>query len=46
MKHDLDKNWSLDNKIMIEIIFRKLFERPINIQVNNNYILMIEYEHD
>jgi len=44
MKHELGENWALYNKTMLETIFRELFERPLNIRIHNNTILMIEIQ--
>ncbi len=36
MKHDLGKNWSLYNKIILERIFDELFHKKINVKYNKN----------
>ncbi len=40
MKHELGENWALYNKTMLETIFKELFERPFDIRIHNNAILI------
>ncbi len=44
MKHDLGENWALYNKIMLETIFNELFNRPLNVRIHNNAMLMFEIQ--
>jgi len=44
MKHDLGENWALYNKTMLETIFKELFERPFDIRLHNNKILIFEIQ--
>ena len=44
MKHDLGENWALYNKTMLETIFKELFERPLNVRIHNNTMLMFEIQ--
>lgn len=36
MKHDLGKNWSLYNKIILELIFKELFHKDLQIRYDKN----------
>lgn len=36
MKHDLGKNWSLYNKTILELIFKELFHKNIQIKYDKN----------
>jgi hypothetical protein len=36
MKHDLGKNWSLYNKIILELIFEELFQKKIDVKYDKN----------
>ncbi len=36
MKHDLGKNWSLYNKVILERIFDELFHKKIDVKYNKN----------
>jgi hypothetical protein len=42
MKHNLGENWALYNKIMLETIFKELFEIPFSFQIYNGTILVFE----
>ncbi|HEY7570069.1 MAG TPA: hypothetical protein VH796_01750 [Nitrososphaeraceae archaeon] len=44
MKHELGENWALYNKTMLETIFKELFERPIDIRIHNDAILIFEIQ--
>lgn len=38
IKHDLGKNWSLYNKIILESIFSELFQRSIKVHITDSII--------
>jgi len=44
MKHELGENWSLYNKIILEAIFRELFQESFNIEIRNDTVLMLEVQ--
>ena len=44
MKHELGENWALWYKTTLETIFKELFERPFDIRIHNNAILIFEIQ--
>jgi hypothetical protein len=36
MKHELGKNWSLYNKIILELIFEELFQKKVDVKYDKN----------
>lgn len=40
IKHDLGDNWSLYHKTVLEIIFRNVLEKPVNIETNPRMITL------
>ena len=36
MKHDLGKNWSLYNKVILELIFEELFQKKVDVKYDKN----------
>lgn len=40
IKHDIGDNWSLYHKTVLEIIFRNVLEKPINIETNPRMITL------
>jgi hypothetical protein len=36
MKHELGKNWSLYNKTIMELIFKELFHKKIDVKYDKN----------
>lgn len=40
IKHDLGDNWSLYHKTVLEIIFRNVLEKPVNVETNPRMITL------
>lgn len=40
IKHDLGENWSLYHKTVLELIFRNVLEKPINVEINARMITL------
>ncbi len=38
LKHELGENWSLYHKIVLELMFNEVFEKPVDIDITNNTI--------
>ena len=38
LKHELRENWSLYHKIVLELMFNEVFEKPVDIDITNNTI--------
>jgi hypothetical protein len=38
MKHDLGENWSLYHKIVLELMFNEIFEKPIDVTTSNTTV--------
>ena len=38
MKHDIGRNWSIYHKIILELIFKEVFNRKIPVKADKNLI--------
>lgn len=38
LKHELGENWSLYHKIVLELMFNEVFEKPVDIDITNTTI--------
>jgi hypothetical protein len=38
LKHDLGKNWSLYQKTILELIFKELFQKKIELECDKNTV--------
>jgi hypothetical protein len=38
--HDLGQNWSLYNKVMLEIIFKETFNMKVDVQITDSMIIL------